>query len=242
MLHPRIAPKIYRQNDTWHVRVYVPKSVVHLVGSSEIHRSTDETNRAAALKVGEKERSALYIWFNELLERNAKLSQRVSDLADAEIADMARKVYHNYREEVVSDMADFFRLPSDQQEAESIPEDDRSSVLHALLSDFDLPDAANVNARLMLKQRGLTLAPDAPAYTRLLRRICYCASRYRLVLVMSPEPRDILPSWHGTMSVIATERCYDPITRQGITYHTLENGAENRLYKNNTSLLGGHLV
>lgn len=171
MLHPRTAPKVYRQNDTWHVRVYVPKPVVHLVGSSEIHRSTDETNRAAALKVAEKKRSDLYIWFNELLERDSKVSQRISDLADAEIADMARRVYHNYREEVVSDMADFFRLPSDQQEAESIPEDGRSSVLHALLSDFDLPDAANVNARLMLKQRGLTLAPDAPAYTKLLRRI-----------------------------------------------------------------------
>ncbi|WP_420319410.1 DUF6538 domain-containing protein [Halocynthiibacter namhaensis] len=65
MLHPRTAPKIYRQNDTWHVRVYVPKPVVHLVGNREIHRSTDETNRAAALKVAEKKRSDLYVWFNE---------------------------------------------------------------------------------------------------------------------------------------------------------------------------------
>jgi hypothetical protein len=161
MLNPRSAPKIYRQDDTWHVRVYVPKPVVHLVGKNELHRSTNETNRAAALKVAEKKRAELYAWFNELHHRDTQVSHRVSDLADAEIADMARKVYHNYREEVVSDMADFFQLPSDQQEAESIPEDDRSSVLHALLSDFDLPDAANVNACLMLKQRGLTLAPDS---------------------------------------------------------------------------------
>ncbi|MEP1586996.1 MAG: hypothetical protein ABJR46_06805 [Tateyamaria sp.] len=39
------------------------------------------------------------------------------------------------------------------------------------MSDFDLQDVANVNARLMLKQRGLTLAPDTPAYTKLIRRI-----------------------------------------------------------------------
>jgi integrase len=171
MLNPQSAPKIYRQNDTWHVRIYVPKPVVHLVGAKELHRSTKETNRAAALKAAEKIRAKLYAWFNGLQERDTQVSRRVTELTDAEIANMAHKVYHNYREEVVSEMAYFFQLSSKQQEANSIPEDDRSTVLYSLLSDFDLPDAANVNAQLMLKQRGLTLAPDTPTYTKLLRRI-----------------------------------------------------------------------
>ena len=81
MLNPRSAPKIHRQNDTWHVRIYVAKPVVRL--------------------------------------------------ADAEIADVAHRVCPNYREEMVSDMAEFFQLSSTKK-TEAIPEEDRSAVLHAL--------------------------------------------------------------------------------------------------------------
>ncbi|MDG1407606.1 MAG: hypothetical protein P8Q50_07205 [Octadecabacter sp.] len=61
MLNPRTAPKIYRQNDTWHVLIYVPKTVVSLVGAKELRRSTSETNRTAALRSAEKIRAELYV-------------------------------------------------------------------------------------------------------------------------------------------------------------------------------------
>ena len=69
MLRPRKAPHLYRQDDIWHVRIYVPKPVIGLVGSREIHRTTDQSNRAAALREAENIRSDMHVWFNELHER-----------------------------------------------------------------------------------------------------------------------------------------------------------------------------
>ena len=69
MLRPRKAPHLYRQDDIWHVRIYVPKPVIDLVGSKEIHRTTDQSNRAAALREAENIRSDMHVWFNELRER-----------------------------------------------------------------------------------------------------------------------------------------------------------------------------
>lgn len=48
MFKPRGVPKIYKQNDTWHVRVYVPSSIEKLVGKKEIHRSLKTTDKSEA--------------------------------------------------------------------------------------------------------------------------------------------------------------------------------------------------
>lgn len=84
---------------------------------------------------------------------------------------MARTVYLDYRKEVDADMSEYLNLPSQEQGLHTIPETERTSRLHELLSDFDLADAAQKYAGIALQQSGLAIPPDSADYAKLLKRI-----------------------------------------------------------------------
>lgn len=171
MLKPKGTPHLYRQNDIWHVRVYVPKLVIPLVGKREKHKSMDTTDRHTARERADDWRRDQYRWFNELYDARANQPSVVEELSDAMIATMAREVYRDYRTEIDTDFADLIEAPLEEQLANEIAEEDRSATLQELLRDFDPISSAKQYANTQLRTHQLALSPDNPSYAKLVRRI-----------------------------------------------------------------------
>ena len=120
MLKPRVSPKFYRQGNIWHVRVYVPKSVIRTVGKSEKHKSLDTEKHSVAIDRAEEWRREQFDWFNEILEQSAKEPEVVEELSDAMIAMMAREVYADYRAQIDHDLSDFLAASTEEHAANEI--------------------------------------------------------------------------------------------------------------------------
>ncbi|WP_370634967.1 DUF6538 domain-containing protein [Cognatishimia sp. MH4019] len=171
MLKPKGVPHLYRQNDIWHVRVYVPKSVIPLVGKREKHKSMDTTDRRTARERADDWRRDQYRWFNELYDARASQPSVIEELPESMIATMAREVYRDYRTEIDADFADLIDAPLEEQLANEIAEEDRSATLQELLRDFDPISSAKQYADSQLRTHQLALSPDNPSYAKLVRRI-----------------------------------------------------------------------
>ena len=171
MLTYRGLPKIYRQNDTWHVRVYVPKSVVSLVGKSEIHRSLKTTDRREAQESAFEERKKQYAWFNDLHQRQSKRTTIVENLSELQIGEIARSVYSDYQSEVMDEYIETLSLSSTKPDSQSIAASERDAILREMLDQFQLNETAKDYADRELKRRFLSLAPDNQSYGKLIQRI-----------------------------------------------------------------------
>ncbi|PCJ83727.1 MAG: hypothetical protein COA52_18395 [Hyphomicrobiales bacterium] len=166
MLRPNGQPKIYQQNQTWHARVYVPKSVRDLVGKNELHRSLQTSDKAVAKDKAVDERRLLYAWFNKLHNDSIKPITVVDELSSDLIAEIARTVYVDYHQEVMAEYTETINSPTSSGNAS-----ERDSVLRYMLDGLQPKDTAIMYADIELGRRSLSVQPGNSSYSKLVMRI-----------------------------------------------------------------------
>ena len=88
MLGPRNPANLTRRGDKWTTRVFVPKSVAHLVGGRrEITKTLGTTDKPTARLAAEKFRNEQYAEFERLLLAEAKPIHKTNHLSTCESTD-----------------------------------------------------------------------------------------------------------------------------------------------------------